>query len=67
MRPRIERAEARGVANALLFILEERIGSPPTDLTDAVNAITDAKRLEGMVPFANRAATFEQFRQQAGL
>jgi hypothetical protein len=66
-RQAVQRAEVRAVTDTVLQILADRIGAPPPDLAVTLRAINDVKRLQALASTAARAATFEQFRQDAGL
>jgi predicted enzyme related to lactoylglutathione lyase len=51
----------------VLDILEERLGPPPAALAAAVRACKEPLRHREMLGVATRAASFEEFRRDAGL
>jgi hypothetical protein len=63
----IDMGEAKGRVAAILEVLELRLGTPPTDLTDSVQQVTDPSHLRRLLALAMQAVSFEQFRKDAGL
>lgn len=61
------KGEIKGRVETIRTFLETKLGSMPADLATALRAITDVNRLNALVPLAVRAASFDQFRQDANL
>ena len=59
--------KAEGKAEALREILETRFGTLPAEVAAKVGETREAETLKRWLVFAARAATLEQFRQEAGI
>jgi hypothetical protein len=59
--------EAKGKAEALLDVLQERFKAIPHDLRTAITAVNDADRLRGWIVLAVKERTLRKFREKAGL
>jgi hypothetical protein len=63
----IAQGKAEGIAESVRVVLEERFGVLPTDLAKALGASGDVKALDQWRKLSVKAATLEQFRQDAGI
>lgn len=66
-RQAVERATLRTMADAVIELLQDRLGTPPADLVDSIRAVNELPRLKRLLLVAGRVATFEQFRTDANL
>jgi hypothetical protein len=59
--------EVKGQGEALLTVLEAKFGSVPREVASAIRATTDLNRLKSWLIHAGKAASLDQFRQDAQL
>jgi hypothetical protein len=61
------KGQVKGRAESLLEMLEAKFGGMPVELASAIRATTDVNRLKAWVILAVKAASLDQFRQDAQL
>ena len=57
-----QRGELKGIQDAIVTVLEARLGSVPNDFTSALRAVTDKVRLTDLNRFAATCSDLEAFR-----
>lgn len=57
--------ESRGMALILRDLLESRLGPPPLAVEEALTAMTDSRKLRGLMQTALRAASYADFLEEA--